>query len=299
MLKGLHNASTFLTVAQLRSFAAAAAKLGLSTSATSKAVQRLESDLGVKLLQRTTRTVSLTPEGERYLAGIEQIFTEYDVLTKEVTASIGVPQGILRVSVPPLYGRERLMPLVAGFMLQFPLIQLQISFSSDPIDLAADGFDVAIRAGSLPDSANLVARKIDQVALVTCAVPGLWQRYTKPSEPQQLQNIPAIALDNQIQGRKLRWFYLKYNQRYSVSPRVQLQLDDAHAARQAVLDGIGCANLYDFMLAGQLNAGELETLFQEQQLPATSIYAVYLQRRLLSPRIRVFIDYLLQYLSSL
>ncbi|MEO1374945.1 MAG: LysR family transcriptional regulator [Cyanobacteria bacterium J06635_10] len=180
--------TTFIQVAESKSFVQAANNLGLSAPAVSKAVAKLESELGVKLLHRTTRSVSLTPEGERFYEGVKPLVSEIVAVSTELTESLSEPQGSLKISMGSAYGRiwgTRLMP---AFLQNYPKISVELSLDDRDIDLAAEGVDIALRIGSLPDSANLIARRLKSDPLITCATPDYLKREGYPKHPEDLKH---------------------------------------------------------------------------------------------------------------
>ena len=296
-MKNLVNAMTFVEVAKAKSFVSAANQIGLSTSATSKAVAKLEQDLGVKLLQRTTRSVSLTPEGEQFLSGFLNLQSELNGLLEEVKGDQRQPSGCLRVSVPPVYGRAVLMKMVGDFLKRYPKMQLDISFDSSAINLASDAYDLAIRAGELPDSANLVARRIDTSQRLTVASPNYLA--TRPSIQSIADLSKHLCIANHLHtGSKVKWVFEQNEKKIKMDAQSQLYLDDLDAIYSAVLNGLGVGQLFDFMLKDDLKSGAVKEVLADYRPKPLPIYAIYLDRRLVSPRIRVFIDFLVEKLSE-
>lgn len=166
-MKSLSNIKTFIRVAQTKSFVEAANALSLSPPATSKAVASLEVELGVKLLHRTTRSVSLTPEGERFYEVAQRLLEEMDDLAQELQDSLSEPRGRLKISMSAAYGRMWGTKVLAQFLQAYPQISVELSLDDRDVDLAAEGFDVVIRVGALADSANLIARRLFLDPLIT------------------------------------------------------------------------------------------------------------------------------------
>lgn len=292
-MKNIANALTFVAVAQEGSFVKASQRLGMSSSAVSKAVARLEQDLGVKLLHRTTRSVSLTPEGEGYFSGMRQLSQELEQLNEEVGAANTRPRGTLSISVPPAWGRVVLVPLLAEFRDRYPEIRLFVSFDSGAVNLAADGFDLVIRSSRLPDSANLVARPFAQVQQRLCAAPAYLERYGTPETIDDLLEHARLGIRNPATGR-IRALSLGANAGRSIAADGPLLVDDAEALLGAARAGMGLAQLFDFLVDADIARNDLVEVLARHKPPSTALYVMYLDRRLLSPRIRVFIDFLLE-----
>lgn len=287
--KNLTAVVAAIHVADAGSFAHASRTLGLSTSATSKAISRLEEDLGVKLFQRTTRSVSLTPEGERYIEGARPLLIELDALTAEITDSLTTPRGSLRVSVPAAFGRMVLVPRISEFTSRFPEIELELSLEDRSVDLAAERIDVAVRAGPLPDSANLIGRKLFDDPLITCAAPAYLDRHGTPKTPDDLDRHNCLNFRNRRTGRAVPWVYLSGERRLESG---LLTIDDGEAVGRAAIAGAGISQMPGFMAREALVSGALKEVLQEYRPAETSFTAIYLDRRLVSPRIRAFIDFL-------
>ena len=290
-MKNLANAFTFLEVARLGSFVAAANKLGLSTSATSKAVARLEDELGIKLLRRTTRSVTLTPEGERFLDGIQRLQGDLNNLTEEMIAGQKEPAGILRISVPPLFGRNILLPLMGDFLSTHQGLTVEISFDTERVSLAADGYDIAIRAGELDDSANMVARKLLDTRLITCASRDYLDLQGYPETPDDLRHHSCLVSRNAVTGKVRPWEFDIDGNRQAINVSGPLLLDDFEAVTRAAERGVGIAQLYDVLVADSIQDGAMIEVLGNYPQPKTAIYVVYLDRKLVAPRIRAFMDY--------
>ncbi|XOV78694.1 MAG: LysR family transcriptional regulator [Aestuariibacter sp.] len=288
-MKDLSNAFTFVAVAQERSFVAAANKLGMSSSAVSKAVSRLESDLKVKLLHRTTRSVSLTPEGESYLRGIVAIANDLDNLNQYISSTNSAPFGQLKVSLPPAYGRTVVLPQLHHFYAKYPDITLELSFESRPINLAESSVDLVVRSNKLPDSANLVARKLSDVRQVICATPEYLARIGGIDSVDDLEHHNVIVMKHASKGRRLP---LQLSGNRTLTVEGNLCVDDAEAKAIAVKHGLGVGQLFEFFVEKELQDGTLVEVLPEQRPSDIPLYIMYLDRKLVSPRIRAFIDFL-------
>ena len=293
-MKSLSNVTTFIQVAESQSFVQAANSLGLSAPAVSKAIAKLEEELGVKLLHRTTRSVSLTPEGERFYEGVKPLLQEMTALTTELTESLSQPQGRLKISMGAAYGRiwgTRLMP---AFLKQYPKISVELSLDDRDVDLAADGVDIALRIGSLPDSANLIARPLLTDPLITCATPAYLEQAGYPHHPDDLEHHNCLNFRNRKTGRPMPWFFTVNGEVERRLVSGNLTIDDGEAVGNSAIAGVGISQMPGYMAAEALEQGLLQEVLQDYRPPDVPITALYLERRLVSPRIRAFIDFMVK-----
>lgn len=291
-LPSLIGLNAFVQVVESGGFAKAAVVLGLSTSATSKAVARLEDELGVKLLHRTTRSLSLTPEGERIREGGRTVLAELKALTTDVSDSLAAPTGRLTVSVPVAFGRMWLIKRLAGFIHRYPGIALDLSLNDREIDLAADGIDVAIRAGALPDNVNLIAATIMIDQLRVCASPAYLDRFGEPEGLADLTRHRCLNFRNSRSGRIFPWIFSDGRALRRLDPEGSFTCDDGASVGAAAEAGMGLSQMPSFMAEAALDDGRLREVLAPYRPPPTPFTALYLDRRLVSSRIRAFIDYL-------
>lgn len=293
-MKSLGNVTTFIQVAESQSFVQAANALGLSAPAVSKAIAKLEAELGVKLFHRTIRSVSLTPEGERFYEGVTPLMQEMDVLTTELTESLSQPQGRLRVSMGAAYGRIWGTQLMPAFLKQYPQLSVELSLDDQDVDLAAAGIDVALRIGALPDSANLIARRLFTDPLITCATPAYLEQVGYPRHPDDLDHCNCLNFRNRKTGRPMPWFFTMDGQVERRQVQGNLTIDDGEAVGRSAIAGLGISQMPSYMAATALAQGLLIEVLQEYRPPEVPITALYLERRLVSSRIRAFVDFMVQ-----
>lgn len=300
-MKSLSNVTTFIQVAESQSFVQAANALGLSAPAVSKAIAKLEAELGVRLLHRTTRSVSLTPEGERFYEGVTPLMQEMAALTTELTESFSQPQGRLKVSMGAAYGRIWGTQLMPAFLKQYPQITVELSLDDRDIDLAAEGVDVALRIGSLPDSANLIARPLFTDPLITCATSAYLEQAGYPRHPNDLERCNCLNFRNRKTGRPMPWFFTIDGKVERKLVNGNLTIDDGEAVGKSAIAGIGISQMPGYMAAEALEKRLLQEVLREYRPPEVPITALYLERRLVSPRIRAFIDFMVKqsHLSNL
>ena len=293
-MKSLSNIKTFVRVAQTKSFVEAANALSLSPPATSKAVAKLEEELGVKLLHRTTRSVSLTPEGERFYEVARRLLEEMDDLTQELKDSLSEPRGRLKVSMSAAYGRMCGTKIIARFLEVYPQISVELSLDDRDVDLAAEGFDVVIRVGTLTDSANLIARRLFLDPLITCATPEYLERYGRPQHPDELEQHNCLNFRNRKTGRPMPWLFNIDKQIERRNFAGTLTIDDGEAVGQAAMLGMGISQMPGFMAIDALKEGILEEILIDYRPPSVPFTALYLDRRLVSPRIQAFVNFMLE-----
>ncbi|MEM9005696.1 MAG: LysR family transcriptional regulator [Cyanobacteria bacterium P01_F01_bin.86] len=300
-MKSLSNVTTFIQVAESQSFVYAANALGLSAPAVSKAIAKLEAELGVKLFHRTTRSVSLTPEGERFYEGITPLMQEMAALTTELTESLSQPQGRLKISMGAAYGRIWGTQLMPDFLNQYPQIAVELSLDDQDVDLAAEGIDVALRIGVLPNSANLIARRLFTDPLITCAAPAYLKQAGCPRHPDDLDHYNCLNFRNRKTGRHMPWFFMMDGQVERRQVKGNLTIDDGEAVGRSAIAGLGISQMPGYMAATALEKGLLIEVLHEYRPPEVPITALYLERRLVSPRIRAFVDFMVEqrHLSNL
>lgn len=285
----------FVTVVECGSFSAAGQKLGLSKSAISKRITQLEQHLGIQLLQRTTRSLSLTDAGARYFEYIRPAVQ----LTQEGLDAISelqqTPRGNLRISVPMVFGRRYIAPLIAEFLRRYPDIQLQMQMDDKTTDLIAGGFDLAIRIGELPDS-SLIARKIAPCLSVICASPAYLAQHGLPMTPSELTQHNCLFYSYFQDG--VEWSFHSPDGVQRVQPKGNYQVNNSDAIHKACLDGLGIANLPRFIVEPALQTGHLQALLTDYPLPEHGIYSVYPQRKYQPTKVTVLIEFLMEKLAN-
>ncbi|WP_347242556.1 LysR family transcriptional regulator [Nostoc sp. FACHB-888] len=291
MIKSLSNLLSFVRVAEAQSFVQASNVLGLSTSALSKAVARLEADLGVKLFHRTTRSISLTSDGVRFYEGCQQLLGELDALEAEIQGNRAAPKGRLTVSVPPAFGRVCLVPILKAFTQMFPDMTLDISMDDRHVDLAEQAVDVVIRTGQLSDSANLIASQLVTYPLVVCGSPTYFEQHPKPQHPEQLQQHSCLNFRNRATGRIYPWSFTQARkvERYAVSGSVVF--DNADAIVRSTIAGLGLSQMPGFLAAEAIENGNLVEVLNIYRPLEVPVWICYLDRRFVAPRIRSFVEF--------
>lgn len=287
----LNAISVFVQVAQLRSFTAAAHKLGMTASGVSKAVTRLEEKLGVQLAKRTTRSVSLTNEGAAYAERCQQILAELDEAAALVTRAQQVPRGTLRIQLPAAEGRNAIIPHLPRFMREYPDLALEIELSGRAGDLSDKTIDCAVRIGEPPD-VRLVARKICDLRYVICASPGYLARRGQPMNVADLMQHDALMYLNPLTGRRVDWQYLKDGALHAAPVQAKLSANGIQTLVDAAVADAGLVYAATAVVSGLIGDGRLQRVLPDLLLPSQPMLLLYPPNRQLSPRIRAFAHFL-------
>ncbi|MDR7097866.1 DNA-binding transcriptional LysR family regulator [Lysobacter niabensis] len=288
----------FMTVATEGSFARAADRLGVGRSAVSRSVQKLEGQLGARLFSRTTRSTSLTAEGELFFEncrpGVERI---QQALEDMRDLRDGPPRGQLRISATHGFGRKVIAPLMSEFHMRYPGIGIELQLEERAPDLAVDRVDVAFREGRLDDS-QVIAKQIIPMQMLVCATPDYVRRHGLPASVDELQAHACInrRLPN---GRLRSWDFEIDGRAHSAMPQGDIVLNDDDLILRATLDGEGLAQLPGFQVCEELRKGTLVTCLDQFAPDDRAHYLCYLSRRQLPKRIRVFIDFITAQIRAL
>ena len=283
--------NAFVRVVERGSFAAAATDLGLTPSALSKLVTRIEDRLGVRLLTRTTRKLALTAEGELFVARSRDILASIEAAEAEVTAASERPRGHLKVSVGTAVAKQILGPALPVFLANYPDITVELHVSDRQIDLVAEQVDVAIRSGALGDS-TLVARKIGEATRVICASPRYLKEHGSPLVPADLLQHNCLTLPGSAWSQ---WPFHTHEGINRLAVSGTFTSDNADLLLDMAVAGLGIARLADFMVARAMQQGALVPLLVDSQMPESfPIHALTVPGRHRAPRIRAFIDFLVE-----
>ncbi len=285
-LKGI---SAFVEAAEAGSFALAAERMRLTRSAVGKSIARLEQRLGVRLFQRTTRSQSLTEDGQVYYERCVRALAELDAGALALDSGKSGPIGRLRVSVPVLFGRHCAAPVLLALGRQYPRLAIEMSFNDSVVDLVDEGYDLAVRIGTLPDSSTLVARRLGTQRMVICASPSYLAEHGKPASVDELSNHVGIAYGRA--GRIESWS-VRNSEGQVLKPQVdnRLVFDDLQAITDAAVAGVGLAWLPCWLMAKHARAGELELVLDCNNTLATEISVVWAQSHYLPSKTRAAID---------
>lgn len=281
----------FVRVMDRGSFSAAAQDLGLTPSAVSKLISRLEDRLGVRLLERSTRRLALTPEGETFLARARRIVADVEEAEAEVTRVRGAPRGRLHINSGTAFGLHQLAPALADFLARYPEIDVDLSITDRLVDLIEEQSDIAVRSGHIPDG-PFIQRKIADLERVICAAPVYLARRGKPRVAADLKNHDCIL----VSGPGLnRWPFKSNGGVDVVEVRPRVNTDDAEAALRLAIEGAGIIRLSDVIVGSPLRDGQLVALLTDihhiEPFPLAAIYPAGRQRL---PRVAVFIEFLIE-----
>lgn len=282
----------FSLLARCGSFSAAARELGLSTAAASKRLAQMEARLGVPLMHRTTRRISLTAEGELYLGHARRILAEIDDMEQLVASSVAAPKGLLRVNATLGFGRSHVAPVISKFCKAYPQVQVQFHLSVNPPPLADDAFDVCIRFGEPPD-ARVIARKVADNRRILCAAPAYLEKHGMPKTPRDLMRHNCIGIRHGDEAYGL-WRLTSGRHTEAVKINGSLSTNDGDIAVTWALDGHGVLMRAEWDVAKYLRSGRLQQVLGNYETPSADIYAVYPQRLQMARRVRVFVDFLCQ-----
>jgi len=295
-LENLTDVAVFVQVVDSGSFTTAAERLKLSKSVVSKYVTRLENRLGARLLNRTTRRISLTEVGRAFYTRSQQGLQMLEEANAEVLHLQGAPRGALRINTPMSFGILHIAPALADFLALYPELSVDMNLDDRKVDLIEEGFDLAVRISDLPDS-SLVARRLASCRHVVCAAPEYLQRHGIPQTPDDLHEHNTLTY--KYHESQNEWRFLSPEGKYISAPvSGSIQMNNSLALREVLLQGIGIALIPTFIVGSDIRAGRLQPLLSHYQTLEFSIYIIYPQRRHLSPKVRAFIDFMVERISD-
>ncbi|HWK96940.1 MAG TPA: LysR family transcriptional regulator [Pseudolabrys sp.] len=288
----LASLRAFVNVVELKSFAEAGRKLRLSRSAVSKYVGELERDLGVQLLNRTTRQASPTETGQAYYERAVVVLADLDAADQAATQLQSTPRGLLRVNAPMSFGTIKLGPLLADFMDVYPDLQIQLVLTDEQVDPVQEGLDVTLRIAELEPS-SLIARKLADIERVVCAAPAYFRKHGRPQTPADLRQHECLTYGFLSTGNQWK-FTGPDGQDHWIAPKWSLCVNNAEVLRDAAVKGRGVTVLPVFLAEQELSSGALVTVLNDYRTPQLTLYAIYAPTRHLSVKVRLFIDFLVQ-----
>ncbi|MGI9025404.1 MAG: LysR substrate-binding domain-containing protein [Burkholderiaceae bacterium] len=280
----------FTTLVKHGSLTAAARPLDLTPPAVSKRLANMEARLGVKLLERTTRRVGLTHEGEVYLANARRILADIEEMERVVASNRAVPKGSLRVNAPLGFGRTYIAPLISTFAKRYPEVDVQLQLTDHPLNLGEEAFDIGIRFGDLSDT-RMIVRKIANNRRLLCAAPAYLKKFGRPHAPAELARHQCIVL-RQNDAAYGVWRLSRGQRSEAVKVRGRLSTNDGEVALNWALNGHGILMRAEWDLAKYLRSGRLELVLADYATPAADIHAVYPERHHLSAKVRAFTEFL-------
>jgi DNA-binding transcriptional LysR family regulator len=292
----------FLTVVQTGSLSGAGRQSGLSPASVSRQITALEDDLGVRLLNRTSRRLSLTEAGQVYLEHAERLLQDIDELRDTVSQMAVKPRGTLRIQSRISLGTQHVAPLIPTFLALYPDLKIDLWLTDNDLDLTEHGIDLAIRTGNLSDS-TLIGRRLASSPRVICASPEYWAEHGKPATPEALMDHNCLTYRFEFGTAAALWqFRIDTGQSINIQVAGNFQTNNGEALRVATLSGLGVAMLPAWSVKDHLKAGSLERVLSDYETTVSDldfgIYAVYLSRRNLSAKTRLFVDHLVTEFSK-
>lgn len=291
-MEQINGIIAFVRAAELGGFTRAAQVLGITSSGVGKSISRLEADLGVRLLQRTTRRISLTDDGALFFGQCRQLLEDLESARSQLSHRSVSPRGRLRVSMPMTIGKRLIVPYLKTFCERYPEVRMELSFSDRFVNLVEENIDVAIRIGALSDS-SLVARAIGRQQIVTVAgagLPGVKNVHTV----DDLKELPILVFRMLSSRRERPWRFRDGEQVVEFHPMPSMLIDDGEALVASARAGLGVVQVPDNMVDDAIAAGDLVELLPAMRMPSDPINAVYVSQKHVPARIRAFIDFLAQ-----
>ncbi|CAI0829303.1 LysR family transcriptional regulator [Serratia quinivorans] len=284
----------FNRVVETGGFTRAADSLRMPKATVTKLIQNLEDHLQTKLFQRTTRSVSVTPEGECYYQRTVKWLAELEQMEGSMTESQTAPQGVLRIDAGGSTARQLLVPALPDFIARYPQIQIDLGVGDRLIDLINDSADCVIRSGPLADS-TLIARRLFELEWVTCATPAYLARHGTPQHPCDLElGFPLAHYRHALNDRIQPLHFVDRGKEIDIQHRYHVSVNEGNALLASALAGLGIIQTFRFMAQPHLDNGELVSLLQDWQPPSEQMYVVYPSNRHLSAKMRVFIDWAIE-----
>lgn len=285
----LDGIAVFVSVVNAGSFTSAARALGHSTSYVSKEISRLEKRLGSRLLNRTTRTISLTDAGRAYYERCSQVVIDAENSERSINQLQEKPSGLLRINAPASFASKELFAVLSQFMHRYPSVKLEVELNDRLIDVVAEGYDVVIRVGEIKDS-NLVARKFTSSKGVVVASPDYLKRKGCPKQAEDLTRHDCIAYS--LLPTPTQWFFYKNGVRSSVTVDPRAICNSAALEVAMVVQGIGITRLPLFTCEQEVASGDLQIILEDYDQIKYDVYAVYPHRQYLTAKVRAFVDFI-------
>jgi DNA-binding transcriptional LysR family regulator len=289
----LNAVRMLVQVAEARSFTTAAGQLGISQSGLSRAIGRLESELGVRLLHRNTRNVSLTPDGRQFVEHCTPLLCGLEDAERRLGDRPCTPSGVLKLTAPSMFGRKVLVPIAGRLMAQHPQLQFELVLNDRLVDLVEEGFDAALRTGPISD-VRMVARPLRPLRWVTVASPDYITRHGAPASVDALQDHTCLAVRNLRSGRLVDWQFRQADgQLREFTAAARMVFDSGDPLVEAAMAGIGIVQVMDFAVADALASGRLQRVLQPFEGRERALSLVYPPSRQASPKMKVLAEALL------
>lgn len=281
----------FVAVVQRGSFTSAAESLGVSPSHVSRRVAELESQLGTPLIYRTTRSIRLSDSGEEYYAECNRLLQGFLSAEQKISQQSEEPSGLLKITCGATFGERFIAPLLPAFLKRYPKLKVDLHLSNSRVDLIRDGYDLAIRLGTMEDSSLLARRLCDRTEYI-CASPEYLELYGSP------HTLNELSRHNCLQGSIPTWLFMDNGQRREFRVDGNWRSNSGPALIEAVKAGLGIAQLPDYYVAPMLKSGELVSLLDNYRYPYSGVWLVYPKVRQQLPRLKLLCDYLIESFSE-
>jgi LysR family transcriptional regulator for bpeEF and oprC len=288
----LQAMQVFARVVETHSFSKAADSLDMPASSVTRAIKELETYLGVRLLQRTTRHISLTPDGSLYYDNCRRLLSEIEMVESSFPGSAGRPRGKLRVDMTSSFARLFVLPAMKQFQHLYPDVELTLTLGDRTIDLIQEGVDCVIRAGVPQDSATLVARRIAGFEWITCASPEYISVYGDPRSLEDLKNHHAVGYLSNRSSRSSHWAFVIDGEECVVQLPERITVNDTDAYVTCGLEGLGLIRAASYMVIPHLQSGDLIQVLPDLKAPIVPLSVMYPKNRHLSPNVRTFTDWI-------
>ncbi len=287
----------FTRVVEVGGFTKAAEALRMPKATVTTLIQGLEAHLGVKLLNRTTRRVTVTPDGAAYYERCVRILAEVAETESTLSRTRSAVSGRLRVDVPATFGRRVLVPALPAFFARHPELELEVGCSDRPVDLIGEGVDCVVRGGEQADS-SLVARRIATLDLITCATPAYLERHGVPRHPHDLLRHRCIRYFSAKTGKVYKWVFQRAAERIELDIGGPVALNDSEAYMEAGLAGLGVMKATSFAANEWLRRGRLTRVLEDWASDPLPVYVMYPQNRHLSAKVRAFADWVAELVTA-
>ena len=292
MIHDLNGMTVFAAVAEAKGFRAAGDRLGVSASAVSQALRKLEERLGVALVQRSTRSVRLTEAGERLYASVRPALAEVRSAVAALGEMSAEPRGTLRLCVAPVANAFLAGPFLAGFLAEYPRVVLDVATSQAPVDIVADGYDAGIQLGEVIDRDMIAVPVSGDIRLVVVGAPAYLARRGRPAHPRELVEHECINWHGTPDAPTYRWEFTQRGRDFSVAVHGQVLTTDPSLLIGLARAGVGLTIVYEFQVRDDVARGELVPVLEAFSAPFPGFYLYYAQRRHVSPALRALVDYL-------
>ena len=285
----------FVRVAKSGSFVGGARDLAISRAMATKHIMQLESSLGIRLLNRTTRSLSLTEVGAAYLERCQQVLADVEEMEAAVTQLQTEPRGTLKICAPPFIGSSHIAPALAEFLDKHQDLYVELILQGQPRDIIDEGIDIAVFLGALEDT-SLIARKLARSPMVVCGAPEYFAKHGIPQHPKDL--LKHSCLVNWAMPPRDNWRFDGAKDKISINVTGRMQANVADPIRIAAVNGLGIVMLPNYIVGADIKAGRLQVILQDYVLSPLEIHAVYPHRKYLSAKVRRFLDFLQQWLQN-